>query len=65
MAEQIRYLKEQEKCSTRQMYETIFPEDSQAFVDYYYQWKTKDNDIIVMEDKEGYEVMLHLNPFFM
>lgn len=64
MAEQIRYLKEQEKYSTRQMYETIFPEDSQAFVDYYYQWKTKDNDIIVMEDKEGYEVMLHLNPFF-
>lgn len=64
MAEQIRYLKEQEKCSTRQMYETIFPEDSQAFVDYYYQWKTKDNDIIVMEDKEGYEVMLHRNPFF-
>ena len=64
MAEQIRYLKEQEKYSTRQMYETIFPEDTQAFVDYYYQWKTKDNDIIVMEDKEGYEVMLHLNPFF-
>lgn len=64
MTESIRYLKEWEKQSTRQMYEEIFKEDSKAFVDYYYQWKTKDNDIIVMEDKEGYEVMLHLNPFF-
>lgn len=64
MEEQIRYLKEWEKQSTRQMYEAIFEEDSKQFVDYYYQWKIKDNDIIVMEDQKGYEVMMHLNPFF-
>lgn len=61
--EEICYLKKEEKQNTRQMYESIFEEDSKEFVDYYYQWKTKDNQIIVMEDQIGYEVMLHLNPY--
>lgn len=61
--EQIRYLKQQEKQNTRKMYEAIFSEDSKEFVDYYYQWKIKDNDILVMEDENGYEVMMHFNPY--
>ena len=61
--EQIRYLKQQEKQNTRAMYGAVFPEDSKEFVDYYYQWKTKDNEILVMEDNAGYEVMIHLNPY--
>lgn len=61
--EQIRYLKKEEKQNTRQMYEAIFTEDTEAFVDYYYHWKIRDNEIIVMEDKRGYEVMIHLNPY--
>ncbi len=61
--EQIRYLKSEEKQKTREMYEVVFSEDSKRFVDYYYQWKTKDNDILVMEDEAGYEVMMHLNPY--
>lgn len=61
--EQIRYLKQKEKKNTRQMYETIFAEDSKEFVDYYYQWKIKDNQMVVLEDSKGYEVMMHLNPY--
>lgn len=61
--EQIRYLEQKEKQNTRQMYETIFAEDSKEFVDYYYQWKIKDNQMIVLEDSKGYEVMMHLNPY--
>lgn len=61
--EQIRYLKKEEKQNTRQMYEAIFTEDTEAFVDYYYQWKTRDNEIVVMEDERGYEVMMHFNPY--
>lgn len=61
--EQIRYLKQEEKQNTRQMYEAIFPEDSKSFIDYYYQWKTRDNQILVMEDNADYEVMMHFNPY--
>lgn len=63
MQERIVYLKQEEKENTRQMYERIFPEDSKTFVDYYYQWKIRDNDILVMKDAAGFEVMLHLNPY--
>lgn len=64
----VRYLTQKEKQGTRLMYESIFPEDSQEFVDYYYEWKTRDNEIIVMEGTEEFEgsnlqVMLHLNPY--
>lgn len=61
--DEIRYLGEQEKQHTRAMYEIIFPEDSKAFIDYYYQWKTRDNKIAVMVDEKGHEVMIHLNPY--
>ncbi len=64
----VRYLTQKEKQDTRPMYEAVFPEDSQEFVDYYYHWKTRDNEIIVMEGTEDFEdsnlqVMLHLNPY--
>lgn len=64
----VRYLTQGEKQGTRPMYELAFPEDSQKFVDYYYQWKTRDNEIIVMEGTEDFDgsvlqVMLHLNPY--
>ena len=45
------------------MYEAVFSEDSKRFIDYYYQWKTRDNQILVLEDNAGYEVMMHLNPY--
>lgn len=59
----IRYLKQEEKGKTRAMYEANFPEDSQAFVDYYFSEKTKDNQILVMEESGQLQVMIHLNPY--
>lgn len=62
--EEIRYLNPKEKQSTKAMYEKIFPEDSREFVDYYYNWKTKDNEILIMEtDEKLCQVMIHLNPY--
>ncbi len=63
--EQIRYLNAEERQNTRNMYETIFPEDSKAFIDYYYRWKTRENEIVVMEDEKGFQVMIHLNPYYL
>lgn len=58
----IRYLTQEEKGKTKAMYQENFPEDSQAFVDYYYTYKTRDNQILVMEEA-GIQVMIHLNPY--
>ena len=58
----IRYLTREEKGKTKAMYQENFPEDSQAFVDYYYTYKIKDNQILVMEEV-GIQVMIHLNPY--
>ena len=59
----IRYLPQEEKCRTRAVYETNFPEDSKEFVDYYYKEKIKDDQILVMEEGGKLEVMIHLNPY--
>ncbi len=62
----IRYLKQEEKIKTRKLYETCFPEDDASFVDYYYQYKTRENRILVMEEEEGeqkLQAMIHLNPY--
>ncbi len=59
----IRYLTQPEKHKTRILYEAAFPEDSGPFVDYYYQWKTADNRILVMEEEGRIQVMIHLNPY--
>lgn len=62
--ENIRYLEQREKCRSRNLYETAFPEDSKEFVDYYYKWKTRENNILVMENERGeIQVMMHLNPY--
>lgn len=63
--EEIRYLTSQERQMTRVMYEEIFPEDSKEFVDYYYEWKTRENEILVMEESNMLQVMIHLNPYFL
>ncbi len=60
---QTRKLKDEEKGSTRRLYEEIFSEDSPSFVDYYYTEKTKDNTIYVVEEEGGLRAMLHLNPY--
>ncbi len=59
----IRKLKTSENHLTRPLYEEVFAEDSKGFVDYYYQEKTKDNQIYVIEEDGDIQAMLHLNPY--
>ncbi|MBS6396217.1 MAG: GNAT family N-acetyltransferase [Clostridiales bacterium] len=60
-----RYLTEEEKGLSRSLYEAVFSEDTKKFVDYYYQYKTKDNEILVLEEEGQIVSMLHLNPYMM
>lgn len=59
----IRRLDVSEHGRTRPLYEEVFSEDDKAFVDYYYEWKTRDNTIYAAEDEDGIHAMVHLNPF--
>lgn len=59
------YLASEEKGLSRPLYEEVFPEDSQRFVDFYYEYKTRDNEILVLKDKDTIVSMLHLNPYRM
>lgn len=61
----LRRLDVSEHGRTRPLYEEVFSEDDKAFVDYYYEWKTRDNKIYVAEDEDGIHAMVHLNPFCM
>lgn len=60
---EIRKLEELERADTRPLYETVFSEDSRAFVDYYYTEKTKDNQIYTVIENGEIRAMLHLNPY--
>lgn len=59
------YLSQKEKKESRALYEAIFTEDSKQFVDYYYQYKTRDNEILALKDGQRLVSMLHLNPYRM
>ncbi len=61
----IRRLAPEERILTRPLYEEVFPEDSQSFVDYYYTEKTADNEIYVVEEDGGIRSMLQLNPYLL
>ena len=63
MAEVIRYLSESEKDRTKPLWERIFAEDSDRFLDYYYEVKTADNEILVLERDGEILSMLQLNPY--
>ena len=59
----MRYLTQGEKENSRRLYECCFPEDSQKFVDYYYQEKCRENKIAVIEENGKIISMVHANPF--
>lgn len=61
--EEIRYLSGEEKERTRALWERIFAEDSKEFLDYYYSVKTKENEILVLEEEGRICSMLQLNPY--
>ena len=52
----MRYLEsKEERGRTRKLWEEIFPEDSEAFLDYYYTEKTGTNEILA--DEAGGEIV--------
>jgi len=59
----IRYLEQEEKERTRDLWEEAFSEDSSSFVDYYYKEKMKDNRVLVFEREGQIVSMLHRNPY--
>ena len=71
MRERIRFeaLMPSDKWQTRPLYEAAFPEDCRAYVDYYYQWKSPQNEIFVLKQQGGSDddwqicAMMHLNPY--
>ncbi len=66
--EGVRYLAQEEKGRSRKLWEQCFAEDSARFLDYYYQEKCRDNQILVLEaleeGKAGEVVsMVQRNPY--
>lgn len=59
----MRRLEQGEHGKTRPLWEEVFTEDTQAFLDYYYYIKTKDNQIYVVEEDAQICSMLQLNPY--
>lgn len=59
----IRYLEEAEKGRCIELWNEAFPEDSEAFVQYYFKEKTKDNQVLVCEEDGVIVSMLHRNPY--
>ena len=55
----------EERQKTRILYQTVFSEDSQKFVDFYYEYKTRDNQIYALWEDDQYVSMVHLNPYTM
>ena len=58
---ELRKLEPGEHRNTRELWETVFSEDSKEFLDYYYYFKTKDNEIFVIEEDGGIRSMLMLH----
>lgn len=58
----LRELEASERQQTRHLWEQIFTEDTKHFLDYYYDVKTRDNQVFVVEDSDII-AMLHLNPY--
>ncbi len=59
------YLASEEKALSQPLYEEVFWEDSSRFVDFYYAYKVRDNEILVLKDEDTIISMLHLNPYKM
>lgn len=59
------YLPEEQKIRSRSLYERVFSEDTERFVDFYYTYKIRDNKILALEEDGQIISMLHLNPYRM
>ena len=59
----IKYLNQKEKALTKPLYQEAFFEDSESFVNYYYEEKLKDNRILADIEGESIRSMMMLNPY--
>ena len=59
----IRYLKQDEKSQSRGLWELVFSEDTQSFLDYYYSDRVRKNKILTAWDQDKVAAMLHRNPY--
>lgn len=59
------YLMPDDRKFSRELYETVFSEDTKKFVDFYYEYKIWDNEILVLMEDDSLVSMLHLNPYTM
>lgn len=57
------YLPQEEKKETIPLWKACFPEDTDRYLDYYYQEKTKDNRILAKKEDGKIITMLHRNPY--
>lgn len=57
------YLSGEEKAHSRLLYEKIFCEDTERFVDYYYQYKIQRNRVLGLLEDGQLVSMLHRNPY--
>ncbi len=62
---ELRLLNPEEHGKTRELWEQVFPEDTCAFLDYYYFIKTQNNKIYVIEEDGKIRSMLQLNPYML
>ncbi len=60
---EIRYLSQEEKEQSRTLYEEVFVEDEEAFVEAYYRVKARDNRILTAWEEGQLVSMLHRNPY--
>lgn len=61
----VQYLPPERRAESRSLYETVFSADTKQFVDYYYEYKIRDNEILALMEDEQIVSMLHLNPYTM
>ena len=57
------YLLQEEKKETIPLWKACFPEDTDRYLDYYYQEKAKDNRILAKKEDGKIITMLHRNPY--
>lgn len=62
---ELRKLEQREHAATRPLWEEVFSEDTKAFLDYYYFFKARENEIYVIEEDKEIRSMLHLNPYLL
>ena len=56
---EVRYLKDDERIRSRELYEEVFVEDADGFSELYYKIKARDNRILVAENDGAIVSMLH------